>query len=71
MDMDMMDTADAIDEMEEYYSTQKISKPRTPDPQQLHDDRHAVVAGDHHSSRQAKTVVDDYGAAALTLVEMS
>ena len=65
MDTDM-DTADAIGEMEE--DRVQISKLRTPDPQ-LHDDRHAVVVGDH-SSRQAKIgVVDNYGAAALTPVE--
>jgi hypothetical protein len=62
MDMDM-DTADAIVEMGE--DSAQISKV-TPDPQP-HDDRHSV-AGDH-SSCQAKTGVDDYGAAALTTVE--
>jgi len=61
MDMDM-DTADAIAEMEE--DSAQISKARTP-VLQLRDDRHAVV-GEHH---QAKTGVDDYGAAALTTVE--
>ena len=64
MDMVDMNTADAIAEMEG--DSAQISKARTPDPQ-LHDDRHAVV--DERSSHQAKTGVDDYGAAALTTVE--
>lgn len=62
MDMDM-DTAGAIAEMEE--DSADILKARTPDPQ-LHDNRHAVGG---YSSRQAKTGVDEYGAAALTTVE--
>jgi len=61
MDIDI-DTADMIAEVEE--DSVQISKTRTPDPQ-FH--RHAVVRG--HSSHQAKTGVDDYGAAALSTVE--